>query len=67
VTHLSTTLYQQDGPWELGLICSNCFNEIYVTFIGNKPLAKINPGVNGDLTATIAPPRLVTLRVTYRM
>ena len=67
VTHFSATLYQQDGPWEAGLICSNCFNEIYVTSIGNKPLAKINPGVNGDLNAQIAPPRLVTMQVTYRM
>lgn len=67
VTHLSATLYQNDGPWEVGVTCSNCFNEIYVTFIGNKPLAKINPGVNGDMTATIAPPRLVTLQVTYNL
>lgn len=67
VTHLSATLYQNDGPWEVGVTCSNCFNEIYVTFIGNKPLAKINPGVNGDMTATIAPPRLVTLQLTYNL
>ncbi|MFP6815575.1 MAG: TonB-dependent receptor, partial [Pseudomonadales bacterium] len=67
VTHLRATAYQPGGPWELGLICSNCFNEIYVTGIGNKPLAKINPGVNGDMTAQIAPPRLVTLQLTYRM
>jgi len=67
VTHLSATLYQNDGPWEVGVTCSNCFNEIYVTSIGNKPLAKINPGVNGDMTATIAPPRLVTLQVTYNL
>lgn len=65
VTHMAATLYQQDGPIEIGLSCTNCFNEIYVTSIGNKPLAKINPGVNGDMTASIAPPRLVTLALTY--
>lgn len=65
VTHFAATLYQQDGPVEIGLSCTNCFNEIYVTSIGNKPLAKINPGVNGDMTASIAPPRLVTLQLTY--
>ena len=67
VTHIAVTLYQQDGPWEAGFICSNCFNEIYVTSIGNKPLAKINPGVNGDMTANIAPPRLMTFQLTYRL
>jgi iron complex outermembrane receptor protein len=67
VANVAATLYQQDGNWEVGLICANCFNEIYVTGIGNKPLAKINPGVNGDLTGSIAPPRLVTLQLTYRM
>ncbi len=67
VTHLSATLYQENGPWEVGVTCSNCFNEVYVTFIGNKPLAKINPGVNGDMTATIAPPRLLTLQLTYNL
>jgi len=67
VTHISATLYQSDGPWEASLICSNCFNEIYVTSIGNKPLAKINPGVNGDMTAQIAQPRLVRLQLTYRL
>ena len=65
VTHFAATLYQQDGPVEIGLSCTNCFNEIYVTSIGNKPLAKINAGVNGDMTASIAPPRLVTLALTY--
>ncbi|MGI9328380.1 MAG: TonB-dependent receptor [Pseudomonadales bacterium] len=65
VTHIAATLFQQDGPMEIGLSCTNCFNEIYVTSIGNKPLAKINPGVNGDMTASIAPPRLVTLALTY--
>jgi outer membrane receptor protein involved in Fe transport len=65
VTHLAATLFQQDGPWEVGVSCTNCFNEIYVTSIGNKPLAKINPGVNGDMTGSIAPPRLVTMALTY--
>jgi len=65
VTHLAATLFQQDGPWEVGVSCTNCFNEIYVTFIGNKPLAKINAGVNGDMTGSIAPPRLVTMALTY--
>jgi iron complex outermembrane receptor protein len=67
LTHIGATLRQEGGPWEMGLICSNCFDEIYVTTIGNKPLAKINAGVNGDMTASIQPPRLVTLQVTYRM
>jgi outer membrane receptor protein involved in Fe transport len=65
VSHLAATLYQLDGPWSVGVTCTNCFNEIYVTSINNKPLAKINPGVNGDMTAFIAPPRLVTLQLTY--
>ncbi len=67
VTHIAATLRQQGGPWELGLMCSNCFNELYVTSIGNRPLAKINPGVAGDMTAQIQPPRLVTLQATYRL
>ncbi len=67
VTHMAATLFENDGPWQLGLSCTNCFNEVYVTFIGNKPLAKINPGVNGDMTASIAPPRLVTLSLTYNL
>ncbi len=65
VTHVAANLQQADGRWNLGLICSNCFNEVYVTAIGNRPLAKINPGVAGDLTAQIATPRLVTLQATY--
>ena len=65
VTHLSAMVYQQNGPWQAALICNNCFDEVYVTFIGNKPLAKINPGVNGDMTASIEPPRLVTLEISY--
>lgn len=67
VSHLAATFYQEDGPWEVGVTCTNCFNEVYVTFIGNKPLAKINAGVNGDMTASIAPPRLVTLQLTYNL
>ena len=62
VTSLAARLYQSEGPWEASLICSNCFNEIYVTTIGNKPLGK-----TGDLTGSIAPPRLVTLQLTYSM
>jgi outer membrane receptor protein involved in Fe transport len=62
IANLSTRLYQDDGPWQFALICSNCFNEIYVTSIGNKPLAK-----TGDLTGQFAPPRLVTLQVTYEI
>ncbi|MDH3640785.1 MAG: TonB-dependent receptor [Gammaproteobacteria bacterium] len=67
VTHIAATLRQEGGPVEASLICSNCFNEIYVTSIGNKPLQKINAGVNGDMTAGIQPPRLLTLQVTYRL
>jgi hypothetical protein len=62
VTNLAARLFQSEGPWEASLICSNCFNEIYVTGIGNKPLGK-----TGDLTGFIAPPRLVTLQLTYSM
>ncbi len=62
VTNLSARVFESDGPWEASLICSNCFNEIYVTGIGNKPLGK-----TGDLTGFIAPPRLVTLQLTYSM
>ena len=67
VTNIAANIRQDGGPWEMGLICSNCFNEIYVTSIGNRPLAKINPGVMGDLTAQVQPPRLVMFQVTYRM
>jgi outer membrane receptor protein involved in Fe transport len=62
VANLSARLHQSDGPWQLALICSNCFNEIYVTSIGNKPLAK-----TGDLTGAIAPPRLVSLQLSYEV
>ncbi len=65
VTNIAATLYQQDGPWSVGLTCTNCANEIYVTSIGTKPLQKIIPGVASDMTASIRPPRLVTLGVTY--
>ena len=67
LTHLGATISQRDGPWEAGLICTNCFNEIYVTDITNKPLTKIIPGVGGDMIGTIAPPRLVTFQLTYRL
>ena len=67
VTHVGATLRQEGGNWEARVICSNCFNEVYVQSIGNRPLAKINPGVRGDMTAQIAPPRLVTLQATYRL
>ena len=65
VTHVGATLRQGGGNWEARLICSNCFNEVYVQSIGNRPLAKINAGVRGDMTAQVAPPRLVTLQATY--
>ena len=61
VLNLSLTAYQNDGPLEISLICSNCLNEKYVTSIGNKSLAK-----TGDLTGQVARPRLVTLQLTYR-
>ena len=67
LTHLGATISQRDGPWEAGLICTNCFNEIYVTDITNKPLTKIIPGEGGDMIGTIAPPRLVTFQLTYRL
>ena len=67
VAHIAVNLRQDEegASWSLGLVCSNCFNEIYVTSIGNRPLAKINPGVRGDMTAQIAAPRLVTVQATY--
>ncbi len=65
VTHVALNLRQSDGPWNMALICSNCFNEIYVTAIGNRPLAKINAGVSGDMMAQVAQPRLVTAQATY--
>lgn len=61
VVDLAARLYQSDGPWEFGLICSNCMNEKYVVFISNKPLAK-----TGDLLGAVALPRLITLQATYR-
>lgn len=67
VTNIAATLGQQAGPWEVSLMCSNCFNKRYVTSIMNKPLAKIIPGERGDMTGQLAPPRLVTLSVTYSM
>ena len=65
VTHIGANLRSDNAPWSLSLVCTNCFNEVYVTAIGNRPLAKINPGVRGDMTAQVAPPRLVTLQATY--
>ncbi len=60
VAHFSARVYQPDGPWSLALICANCFDEVYVTSIGDKPLAK-----TGDLTAQIARPRLITVQLGY--
>ena len=65
VTHLAANLRSDNSPWQLALICSNCFNEIYVQSIGNRPLAKIIAGVRGDMTAQVAPPRLVTVQASY--
>ena len=65
VTHIGANLRSDNAPWSLSLVCTNCFNEVYVTAIGNRPLAKINAGVRGDMTAQVAPPRLVTLQATY--
>ncbi len=68
VSNLSARLYQADGPWEVGLICSNCANEIYVTSVQDKPLQKTIPGTGlSDLTGQIAYPRLVTAQLTYRL
>lgn len=65
VVNVAASLYQQDGPWSVGLTCTNCFNEVYVVLISPKPLQKINPGINSDMGASIMPPRLVTLSLTY--
>jgi iron complex outermembrane receptor protein len=65
VTNVAISLFQQDGPWSVDLTCTNCFNEIYVTSIQNKPLQKIIPDLASDLTGTINPPRLVRFGVTY--
>jgi outer membrane receptor protein involved in Fe transport len=67
VTNIGATLTQDGGNWEAGVICTNCFNELYVYSIGNRPLAKIIPGERGDMTGQVAPPRLVSLYLTYRM
>jgi outer membrane receptor protein involved in Fe transport len=67
VTNIGATLRQDSGNWEMGVICSNCFNELYVYSIGNRPLAKIIPGERGDMTAQVAPPRLVSVFLSYRM
>ena len=67
VVNLAATLAQQSGPWEVSLMCSNCLDKRYVTGIGNKPLAKIIPGVRGDMTGQLQPPRLLTLSLTYSM
>lgn len=61
VLDVSARVYSNDGPWEFALICSNCLDEKYVLSIANKPLAK-----TGDLTGTIALPRLITVQATYR-
>jgi len=66
VSNLAARLYQQAGPWEVSLICSNCFNEIYVTSIQDKPLGKAAGPGQVDLTGQIANPRLLTLQATYR-
>lgn len=62
VTNLSARLYRPEAPWQVSLRRSNCTNEVYVTGIGNKPLAK-----TGDLTGFVAPLRLVTLQFTYEV
>ena len=68
LTNLAARLYQSDGPWELGLICSNCTNELYVTSIGDKPLQKTIPGTGiSDLTGSIGYPRLITAQLTYNL
>ena len=65
VVNVAASFYQQNGPWSVDLTCTNCFDEVYVVGIGTKPLQKIIPGVASDMTASIMPPRLVTLGVTY--
>jgi iron complex outermembrane receptor protein len=67
VTNLAARLYQEAGPWELSLVCSNCTDEIYVTGIGDKPLGRAAAPGQVDLTGFIANPRLVTLQATYRL
>ena len=66
ISNVAATIRSEDSDWEFSLICTNCFNEIYATSIGNRPLAKINAGVAGDMTAAVAPPRLVRLQATYQ-
>jgi outer membrane receptor protein involved in Fe transport len=65
VTNIAVSVFQQNGPWSADLTCTNCFNEIYVTSIGNKPLQKIIPDLASDLTASMNPPRLVRFGITY--
>ena len=66
ISNVAATIRSDDSDWEFSLICTNCFNEIYATSIGNRPLAKINAGGAGDMTASIAPPRLVRLQAPYQ-
>lgn len=66
VSNVSLRLEQQDGPWSAALICSNCGDEIYVTSIQPKPLAKFTP-TSGDLTGQIGMPRLVQLQLQYTL
>lgn len=61
ILNSSVRLFQNDGPWEVALICTNCANNRYLYGIGNKPLAK-----TGDLTGFLGVPRLVTVQATYR-
>ncbi|MBI1179799.1 MAG: TonB-dependent receptor plug domain-containing protein [Alphaproteobacteria bacterium] len=57
----SVRLRQDNGPWEVALICTNCGNDHYVYSIQDKPLGK-----TGDLDAYLGTPRLITLQTTYR-
>lgn len=68
VVNLAARLYQGEGPWEFGVICSNCTNKIYVTSIQDKPLQKTIPNTGiSDLTGQIAYPRLITAQLTYHL
>ena len=68
VANLAARLYTAEDRWEVALVCSNCFNEIYVTSIQDKPLQRTIAGTGiSDLTGQIAYPRLITAQFTYRM
>ena len=64
--HAATSCRQILYQFKISQVCRVAGEHDHIgTSIGNRPLAKIIPGVAGDLTGQVAPPRLVTLRAAY--